>query len=287
MQSKKDLQLELEVLESMGGIVEAYEEIAAIRMRKVKKSVLQNRDFLSGLNDIYQRVYATYKLFAAKKRYKGAAKDWLPLQTNGREVSILLTSNTGLYGDIVKRTCETFLNNVRNKDLDLVVTGRIGRIYMENNAKSTPYKYFDISDTGVDRESMKDIIDYILKYEKITVFHGIYVSVLSQQPVSTLVTGKAADLHNESTAEAVHCLIEPSVEEVTEFFEKQILASIFEQTVYESSLSKFASRMVSLDIAKSNITSIIARNKFKRLLNKHSDDSRQQSERMSGISIWG
>lgn len=109
MRNKKQLNGDFHTLKDLKTIVESYEEIAAMRMRKVKKSVLLSREFLSGLDDIYQRVMFTYRLYAEKKmfRKKKDASTSL-LATNGKTVSILISTNTGLYGDIIKKTYELF-----------------------------------------------------------------------------------------------------------------------------------------------------------------------------------
>jgi hypothetical protein len=51
----------------------------------------------------------------------------------------------------------------------------------------------------------------------------LYLSVLTQKPTATLVTGQALDLKEGNSKEELRCLIEPSTEEVAQFFEKQIL----------------------------------------------------------------
>ena len=51
---------EIETLEYLRNIVETYEEVASIRMRRVKTSVLQNREFLEGISRIYYQVKYSY-----------------------------------------------------------------------------------------------------------------------------------------------------------------------------------------------------------------------------------
>lgn len=286
MSNKKSITADMYVFNGMKTIVESYEEIAAMRMRKVKKSVLQNREFLTGLSDIYQRVIITYKIYASKKHSRSTKKDWMPLETNGKTVTILLASNTGLYGDIIKRTFQLFVDNVVNSSSDVVIVGRIGRQLFEALHSKKEFKYFDMLDNGVDRKNLTEILSYILQYSNVIVYHGFYISVLSQQVTSTFVTGKILDSQKDTDVEELKCLIEPSVEEVTEFFEKQILSAIFEQSVYEASLSKFASRMVNLDVANGNISALIKKSKFIKLKIKHMDDNLSQLERLSGISMW-
>ena len=50
MKSLRSIKDELEYLNSFQLMVESYEEIAALRMRKVKKFILERREFMKGLN---------------------------------------------------------------------------------------------------------------------------------------------------------------------------------------------------------------------------------------------
>ena len=93
-------------------------------------------------------------------------------------------------------------------------------------------------------------------------------------------------MQNTAGVNELKCLIEPSIEEVLDFFEQQILAAVFEQSLHESSLSKFASRMVSLNYANENIRNSLKSLKFKNLKLKHFLANAQQLELMSGISLW-
>lgn len=287
MRNKKKLKNEMAILYGMKEIIGAYEEIAAMRMRKVKKSVLQNREFVNGLNNLYSRVWYTY-LHESRRSTLGFGKkepDKL-LTGNGKTISILVTANTGLYGDIIKNTFNLFLKDITGSTSDLLVMGRLGKRFMQENGLGDKFKYFDLDDNNVDREKLEDVIQYILQYTNVIVYHGLYVSVLTQSASKTFVTGKILDLKEGMPGAELTCLIEPTAEEVTIFFEKQILASVFEQSMFEASLSKFASRMISLDLANENIQEYIKDGKFQMLKIRHALNNLKQTERISGIALW-
>lgn len=113
MKTERFLKNELLDLDSFLGMVEAYEEISAVRMRKVKKSVLSRREFLQGLNEAFSYIVYSYSVYkrSVKKKTPGGI-----FETNGRSVLVLLSSNTGLYGDLILRVFSKFLEEVKTAD---------------------------------------------------------------------------------------------------------------------------------------------------------------------------
>jgi F0F1-type ATP synthase gamma subunit len=284
MRTERFLKNELLDLDGFLNMIEAYEEISAIRMRKVKKSVLSRRDFLQGLNEAFSHIIYSYSIYrkALKKNTRANI-----LNTNGRNVMALLSSNTGLYGDLILRVFSRFAEEVRQSDAktDIVITGQLGKRLFDNSGIKKPYKYFDLSDTASNDENIKRLLDYITDYTVVNVYHGVFKSILVQEPEKTYLTGEVLKIES-SGAESREAtfLFEPSIEKVAEYFEKQILSLVFEQSVFESSLSKFASRMVSLDSAASNISTKVSGMGFELKKAKHRKTNLSIQE--SGRSLW-
>jgi ATP synthase F1 gamma subunit len=283
MKRIKFLKLELVSTRDFLTMVEAYEEISAIRMRKVKKSILERREFMQGLNEAFAYIAYAYKIY--KDSLKGKVKEEV-LNTNGKAIAVLLSSNTGLYGDVVRSTFDLFQKEVRNKETDIAIVGRMGKRYYDSSGLKKPYSYFDMSDNGIDEPNIKKLLDYIVDYAEVIVYHGVFKSILYQEASETHVTGELMKMEQTLDSYDTRFLFEPSVEKVAEHFEKQISSLIFEQTVFESSLSKFASRMVSLDKAAGNINSKAGFLDFNLKKSKHRDiNSNLQSSIFGGV-LW-
>jgi len=287
MVEKKIIQ-EIIDLKSIQTLVQTYEEIAASRMQRVKSSVLTTREFLAGLGEIFAQVQYSYEREIAKLRNQAKrAEEEAILSRNGKTVSVLLSANTGLYGDIVRQTFEKFLKGIINTKTDIVVVGRVGRGMFEASKPSVEgdYKYFDLPDSPATAEDFKKIIEHIVQYEKVVVYHGQFESILSQVPVGESLTGKLA-VEQEAAVEEQLYIFEPSLPVVISFFETQILASIFEQSVHESNLSKFASRMINLDRAVVNVGNRITKTDFKRQRAHHHSINKKQRDVLSSMALW-
>jgi ATP synthase F1 gamma subunit len=283
MISSNQLKQEFEGLSSLEGLVQVYEEVAAGRMQKVRGAVLQSRLFLYGLLEVFSKVKRAYKKYSKK------VISSRPL--NGKTVAVFVSANSGLYGDIVDKTFETFAQYVKKNDVEIVVLGKLGLQMLKDKLPDKLFNYYDFVDEGVEAGSFQVIMRYLLQFEKILVFYGQFKSILVQSPVMTSVSGDA-DLATagtggtEENGEERKYLFEPSVEKIAEVFDGEILASVFEQTLHESQLAKFASRMIALDKSEENIQKRLTKIRNEQMALAHAAQNRKQLSTISGLSLW-
>jgi ATP synthase F1 gamma subunit len=287
MVTKKELNLESEFLDTLHTILETYEEIAATRMGRIRSSVLGNRVFLLEINEIFQQVKTSYKaqieMFMKNKRIKDPSKLTF-IKKNGKTLYVFVSANTGLYGDIIRKTYEVFIDNLKRKPGDVAILGKLGLEIFIAEKFAAPLSYFEFPDDKIDEITMRKIIEYIVKYEQVLVFYEKFNTVISQSPIVTNISGDP--LPWEKSGPSARYFFEPSLEKIMEFFEKEIFASIFQQTILESELAKFASRMVSLDFASENTRiklkqNILAKNKI-----KHQESNKKQLEKFASMKLW-
>ncbi len=280
MNSKKEIGLEKEGLEGLKNLVEVYQEVAATRMQRVRSAVLQSRLFTEGLEDVFARVRNAYK------QLKDKPKSLRLL--NGRTVAVLVSANSGLYGDVIEKTFEEFSNFVRNRKPDVVVLGKLGVKQMTDKLPTVFYNYFDVPDELIDMKSFDMVMRYLLQFERIIVFHGQFQSILTQVVKQTLVSGSSVEEPGAKINEerGVDYLFEPSVEAIAKIFEGEIMGSIFEQALHESMLAKQASRMQSLDRSLDNIDKRLDKVAILQRLANHRLVNRKQLATISGVSLW-
>lgn len=276
---------ELETLLYLEEIIQAYEEIASIRMQKVKKSVLSNRAFLDGLRKLAIEVRTSYKKELMKLHQKNKSDQIR--KTNGKSVAVLLSSNTGLYGDIISKVFREFANFISSAPTtDLVIVGRTGRRMFEELNKRAEFNeptYFELSDSSTDKENTAKLLNYVIDYTDIRVFHGLFVDMLRQEPVGQEMTGdKALDDPEVKIAHREY-IFEPSLEDLVAYFEQETLRSMFKHSIHESNLSKYASRMISLDVATERINNKITEGRLAFQRERHRVQSSKQTATLASI----
>lgn len=287
MVTKKEVLKEKDFLVTLKNIMETYEEIAATRMSRVRSSVLGSRDFLLEVNDIFQKVKSSYKnkiaLIMQKKKVKDPSKLTF-LKRNGKTVYVFVSANTGLYGEIIRKTYNLFFNTFKNEPGDVVVIGKLGLDIFRASKISANLSYFDMPDNKIDHEALKKTVDYIIKYEKVLIFYERFDNVVSQSPVVMNISGDP--LPGETTGTPVKYFFEPSLEKIMEFFEKEIFATIFQQTILESELAKFASRMVSLDLASEDTQKRLNKLILQKERIRHQENNKKQLEKFASMRLW-
>jgi len=268
---QKDIDEEIKQVESLRELTQVYGEIASTRMKKIRGYVLRNREFLGSIKSIFEDTLAAYaqklsRLVVEGKLKKGGNVTFLA--HNGKRVSVLISANTGFFGGIVKETFDKFLEDIKKGDSEATIVGRIGRgLFLEALPKH-PYIYFDLPDFGIDSNKLSEVIKHLVSYSEIKVYYGKFQSVVTQKPESQIISA-GTPVTDEIVEPKIKYLFEPSVEDILMFFETQIFASIFDQSIRESQLAKFASRILAMDNASQNIGKRISELNLRKLSISH------------------
>lgn len=251
MQADRKLKEEISINSQLKLLTQAYQEHAIVQINLARFSVVSSREFMEELAEIFFNVKTSYELYLKALKSSNSKYYTDKLEKNGREVIILLSSNGKFYGDLVTKVSRMFIEEARNKNVDLVIVGREGKSFYDDNGLKKPYAYFEIPDTNIKLEALKPLIDAIIPYKKATIFYGKFNNIITQEPVQSSLTGDIQGEKNNKPQE--NFLFEPSVEKIMEFFEGQIFSMLLSQTVNEGKLARFASRIKAMESAQNNL----------------------------------
>ncbi|MCL5114032.1 MAG: F0F1 ATP synthase subunit gamma [Patescibacteria group bacterium] len=287
MATKKEVTEEFDRISTLKEVLETYEEIAAARMQNTRNSVFAGRLFIDELNYVFQQVKSSYRDEMLRRMRAKHTKDPSKLtfiERNGKTLYVLLSSNSGLYGEIVKKTTALFINLVKEEKADAAIIGRVGLELFKDAGILTTYNYFDFPDNKIDNEALRKIIEYILQYERTFIVYGRFENIITQKPIVTGISGDP--LPQEQTKTKVKYFFEPSLDKIMKFFEAEIFSSLFEQTVFESQLAKFAARMTSLEQRVENIKDILKDVALEKEKIRHRIINKKQLETFSSMRLW-
>lgn len=295
MPQKKVIAENLEALNSLKNLAESYEEIAVTRMQNIKASVLKTRDFLQDLSDVFVDLKSSYDREVSElvaKRKKGDKSIVTLLQKNGKTLMVYLSSNGRLYGSVTQKTYRLLQQDLKKpdaKDADLLIIGSAGRDMYDASSSTKPYTYFELPDVGVDIAHIKNLMTTFLQYERVHVYYGKFDNVVNQTPIGTSISGESI-FESEVTQPLERddrFIFEPALEKIFHFFETQIIANLFSQTLLENQLARYASRVNAMEEALLHIEEESKKlNRLKRLL-KHQTQNKKQIETIAGLTVWG
>lgn len=284
MAEKTEIENEIVEVNALKNLVDSYEQIASARMKRTRQSVLVNRVFLAEINEIFDEVRKSYvkEVLKLAKERKGTKITFLA--HNGKTVSLFLSANTGLYGDIVRETFDEFIREAKTGETEVAIVGRNGLSLFLSELPEAPYTYFDLADHNVSSDQLSDIIRHVVEYEEIHVFHGRYINVVKQVPTKLTVSAEISlEESVEKDSRETDYIFEPNLETILGFFETEIFASLFEQAVRESELAKYASRFLAMDTAIGNIRQRLKKLEFEKLRQEHYMSNKKQLNQLSGV----
>ena len=291
MPQKKIVVEELEALNSLKELAESYEEIAVVRMQKIKESVLKTRTFLASLSDVFVDLKSSYgrEMKALLVRVRQGDTHILPmLQKNGKSLLVYLSSNGKLYGSVTQKTYKLFITEVKKAQADktdIIIIGRAGKEMYESSDAPKPFSYFEIPDATVEIDHIKQLMQKFLQYETVNIFYGKFGNVVQQTPIETSISGE--DIFETEMPMQVpredRFIFEPTLEKILYFFETQIMANLFSQTLLENQLARHASRVSAMEEALINIEEESKRLYQQQVRLKHLQQNKKQLETISGV----
>jgi len=248
MPTLKEIRKNLETVSAIKSIASTYQEIANLRMRRIREKVLKNRQFFKELLGIYQRVKSAY-LSSLKK--KPAKKERVSFRRVEKEkIVVFLSANQFFYGALILDIWKEVQKYLENQKTDLAVVGRTGKYLAEGAGFGHRMYYFELDDVKPEKGRIGEIVEFIKKYRQVLVFHGRYEGVLFQKPVMSEISGELP--FEQKAREVKNYLFEPSPEAILDFFETEIVATLFNQTILEHQLARYASRVMAMYRATEN-----------------------------------
>ena len=131
MEEKLRITNEINLTLSLKLLATAYEEIAVSRIRLARDNVLNTREFIAALSEVFANVKSSYKkhLEAMQKEEKKdpQMQSFRTHQTNGKHVLVYISANSKLYGDIIPKVFHLFEQKAQDPTVDLAIVGKLGK----------------------------------------------------------------------------------------------------------------------------------------------------------------
>ena len=274
MKSIKKIKEEISHTTQIKGIVEVFEEISAIRMKKIRDEILMTRDFLERLANLSNEV----------------GSDFYEVDENKRSATVYLSSSSGMYGDLPEKVFNSFLDHIKDKSTELFIFGKQGKTYIEKYRPNLKFRYYELDDKKNTMDTISESLQMLLNYGQITVFYGKFKNIVNQDAASQSIMGDYHDKFGNLSEKELNerrfkNIYEPSVMEVQVKFATEIKTSVFEGMLKENDLAKTASRLMHLDKAYESIDQKLALLEITRNRENKKLEDKKQQERVKRLWV--
>lgn len=281
MQNSKTIDQDIDFLAVLRALAVAYEDISIIKMQQTRNTILQARTYVGYLKNILESIQ-TAGSYKTNRNYIQRKKK--PLAT------VVISANTKFQGDITRRIFD-FFSHKENDVGDIYVIGKIGKEFMKEYNSGRNYTDFDVSDIDISMKDLQPFLQRLLQYKQINVYYALFKNLITQEP-TTIDIANIDLLSQEEMTELrkgknlSSFLFEPSVEEISSFVNDNSVALMLLQTVYETQLARFASRMKAMDSLIQRVDEDVIKIKHAQRKFSRQRENAKQLERLTGVSLW-
>lgn len=232
--------------ESLKDISTALVEVSLLKIKKIRGLVEKNIQFGSDIATVYSLV-----------KTAAAIKD-ISLKKPKNTVCFLFTSNERFYGNIHAQLIDFFIQSTAKFDADKVVIGKVGESFIKAEKMPAEVLIFDHDHPNL--EQTQQLVKIAVSYRRVMFFYPQLKTLLLQQPALIDLTEAGANQNLVQQAQELF-IFEPEIKLMLEFFDSSILTLLFDTVFLESELARTASRLISMDEAKSQAGKLISQQK--------------------------
>ena len=279
------------VVATVGGFANSLQQIAAMRMMKLRDSVLSSKRFVEEATLILRELHLERdKLHSRQlKNTPGSDRSSSPAPAKVEVAIIVVTSDSGLCGsyntEIVNK-----LNQVIQEypEADYFIIGKKGQAFMKFRSRKLNVKFFPYNiPENVQIKDLRPLIGMFYYYNQIFLLFSKYINTTTRQvDLVELSIPNIADIEAQKEKEEGKYIFEPSVNELIAAVHGRIRYALFRQQILDSKLSLYTAQMIAMKTAADNAEDLMSQlsQEYNKTRRKLVDKKIQEVQ--AGRSLW-
>lgn len=296
MSTINEIKEEITVVKSVGEFTNALQQIATLRMVRLREKVIQSRPFVETAHSILAELLGLRSQLDIDELIKieKKSKSLLPKPKTDKRAVIVITSNQGLTGryniEIIQKVEKVI---EAERDADFFIIGKKGQeLFASGKFKVNSYPY-EVKDDFVidDLHRMIAMFDY---YAHVTLIYSRFINTANRDVVAlSVVTPEpepvAPDIDPSNPVEVKKegkYMYEPDMGTLIASVGKKLRAALFQQQLYDAHLSQFSAQMMGMKTASDNAVNLLddLRVQYNKQRRKMID--KKISEVFAGSALW-
>ena len=287
------------VVRTVGNFTNSLQQIAAMRMVKLRKIVFSSRRFVDEatliLRELHlERAKSVEKLMGKKSKSRSRVSQSAPgvpeiLDNIRRKAIIVITSDIGLCGsyntEIIKKMQEVM---PLHPDADYFVLGHKGQNFMDRVSGRYNIKYYPYNiPEEVSIVDLKPLIGMFYYYTQIYLVYSRFLNTATREVVFMELSVPNIDeveLKKEK-AEGKY-IFEPSIEDLIASVSARVRYALFRQQILDSKLSLYTAQMIAMKTASDNANELLNDLQFEYNKSRRKIVDKKIMEVQAGRSLW-
>lgn len=284
----KDQQI---VVKTVGDFSNTLQQIAAMRMVKLRRSVLASRRFVDEATLILRELHLERLKQLERDLKRGSVPADSPWHrpVSKKTAVIIVTSNQGLCGSY---NTEIFTRVDRCLQelpfADYYVFGHKGQHYFERISHKVKVNFYPYEITEkVELKELKPVIGMFYYYDLIYLMYSHYVNTTTRKVVFIeLAVPNIAEVELKKSKEEGNYIFEPSIEELIDQTTGRIRYALFRQQLLDSKLALYTAQMIAMKTAADNAVTLLSDLKLEYNKARRKIVDKKISEVQAGRLLW-
>lgn len=265
MATLNEIKAQKVTVKSVGDFAGSLQQIAASRMVRLRKLVMDSRRFVDEATLILREL----ELERTKKiqRELGLSKDQLEansaLNHDNTQITtaiIVVTSTQGLAGSYnteIFKKLDVIVPEHRNADF--FVIGTKGQAYFAKAAKKFGVKYYPYYiPEDVTIEDLRPLVSMFYHYDQIYIVYSKYINTATREVVFVeLAVPNIETQEIKKEQQEGKFIFEPNVEDLIQAVTNNLRYALFRQQILDSKLSLYTAQMLAMKTASDNADDLL------------------------------
>jgi F-type H+-transporting ATPase subunit gamma len=280
-----------QVVTTVGDFADSLQQIAALRMMRLRQSVLSSKRFVAEATLILRELHlekqkALKKL--KKKAGRGNRRTPAPPPPVIRTAIIVVTSDMGLCGSY-NLEINNKLNEVLEEypDSDYYVIGHKGQHYMKSNRNTNIHFYPYNIPENVGINDLKPLIGMFNYYQQIFLLYSKYINTTTREvDFVELSVPEIEEVEAKKEQVEGKFIFEPGIDHLIDAISARIRYALFRQQILDSKLSLYTAQMIAMKTAADNAEELLKdlRQQYNKVRRKLVDKKIQEIQ--AGRILW-
>lgn len=289
MATINEIKEQMTVVHSVGDFAGALQQIATLRMVRLREGVLRSRPFVEEANKLLEELGSIKNAMDTEAIMKLEDKYESLYPTSSRFAVVIITSNqglTGMYNQEIFKKAEKVIAD--NPDADYFVIGHKGQEYFSTTAAKkyhVEYYPYEVPDTFTmqDLEKIVSMFDY---YLHVTLVYSRYINSATREVVAISVVSPQPPEEEDPNKKPGKYIFEPDIEQLIKGVSSKLRAALFQQQVFDARLAQNAAQMIGMKTASDNATKMLGDLQLDYNKQRRKMIDKKISEVFAGSSLW-